>query len=184
MKKVLFAGLCALAVLGCEASDDPSETPAVPSTQTSMQFQSAPTPGATPGVPQPAPSFADPSVPRVGGVPTNMLVSTQRPVAQGAILGDADLHQLLVGNSIKQIDDQYWAYFQPGGQLRGLLVNLTESGSYTFSSGIVCKSWPTWATGTQLCYRVLALGNARYRFSGIGVDSFDVVISRGNPQRL
>jgi hypothetical protein len=36
----------------------------------------------------------------------------------------------------------------------------------------------------RLCYRVLDMGQARYRFSGIGVDSFDVVVSRGNPQAL
>ena len=113
-----------------------------------------------------------------------MLVSGTRPLAQGAILSEMDLQQLLVGNSIKQVDDQYWAYFGQGGQLRGLLVNLTETGAYSLSGGTVCKSWPTWATGTQLCYRVLNMGNARYRFSGINVDSFDVVISRGNPQGL
>ena len=181
MKRALFAGLCALAITGCEASEEPSESSAAArTTQTASQAQAAP----VPAVAQPAPTLANPAVARVAGVPTNMLVSSPRTVAQGAILGDADLQQLLVGNSIKQVDDQYWAYFLPGGQLRGLLVNLTETGSYSFSNGVVCKSWPTWATGTQLCYRVLALGNARYRFSGIGVDSFDVVISRGNPQRL
>ena len=177
MKKALFAGLCALAILGCEASEESSaNNNASPSAAPAAQQTSAP---ATSGT-----MLATATGPRVGGVPTNMLVSGSRPLAQGAILSEVDLQQLLVGNSIKQVDDQYWAYFGQGGQLRGLLVNLTETGSYSLAGGTVCKSWPTWATGTQLCYRVLNMGNARYRFSGIGVDSFDVVISRGNPQRL
>lgn len=177
MKKALFAGLCALAILGCEASEESSaNNNASPSAAPAAQQTTAP---ATSGT-----MLATATGPRVGGVPTNMLVSGSRPLAQGAILSEVDLQQLLVGNSIKQVDDQYWAYFGQGGQLRGLLVNLTETGSYSLAGGTVCKSWPTWATGTQLCYRVLNMGNARYRFSGIGVDSFDVVISRGNPQRL
>lgn len=177
MKKALFAGLCALAILGCEASEESSaNNNASPSAAPAAQQTTAP---ATSGT-----MLATATGPRVGGVPTNMLVSGSRPLAQGAILSEVDLQQLLVGNSIKQVDDQYWAYFGKGGQLRGLLVNLTETGSYSLAGGTVCKSWPTWATGTQLCYRVLNMGNARYRFSGIGVDSFDVVISRGNPQRL
>lgn len=177
MKKALFAGLCALAILGCEASEESSaNNNASPSAAPAAQQTTAP---ATSGT-----MLATATGPRVGGVPTNMLVSGSRPLAQGAILSEVDLQQLLIGNSIKQVDDQYWAYFGQGGQLRGLLVNLTETGSYSLAGGTVCKSWPTWATGTQLCYRVLNMGNARYRFSGIGVDSFDVVISRGNPQRL
>lgn len=177
MKKALFAGLCALAILGCEASEESSaNNNASPSAAPAAQQTTAP---ATSGT-----MLATATGPRVGGVPTNMLVSGSRPLAQGAILSEVDLQKLLIGNSIKQVDDQYWAYFGQGGQLRGLLVNLTETGSYSLAGGTVCKSWPTWATGTQLCYRVLNMGNARYRFSGIGVDSFDVVISRGNPQRL
>ncbi|MGB1159607.1 MAG: hypothetical protein ACPG40_00215 [Alphaproteobacteria bacterium] len=173
MKKALFAGLCALAILGCEASEESANNDASQSAPTAAQQTTAT-----------AMSGNMLATPRVGGVPTNMLVSGTRPLAQGAILSEMDLQQLLVGNSIKQVDDQYWAYFGQGGQLRGLLVNLTETGAYSLSGGTVCKSWPTWATGTQLCYRVLNLGNARYRFSGINVDSFDVVISRGNPQGL
>ena len=117
-------------------------------------------------------------------MPVTLLVSSPQTTSQGAILGETELAQLLIGNSIKQVDDQYWAYFGANGQLGGLLVNLTERGSYSLAGGQVCKSWPTWAAGTRLCYRVLNLGDARYRFSGIGVDSFDVVISRGNPQAL
>ena len=180
MKRALFAGLCALAVLGCEASEDSADNAASQTAPAAVQTQ----PVATTAAAVPSTMLATASGPRIGGVPTNMLVSGTRPLAQGAILSEADLQQLLIGNSIKQVDDQYWAYFSQGGQLRGLLVNLTETGSYSLAGGTVCKSWPTWATGTQLCYRVLNMGNARYRFSGIGVDSFDVVISRGNPQRL
>lgn len=174
MIKALFAGLCALALIGCEASNDSSGT-------SGQQTTTAPT--AQPVPPTGAFSPSQP-VARVAGVPANLLINRPGTATQGAILGEAELYQLLVGNSIKQVDDQYWAYFGAGGQLGGLLVNLTERGSYSFSGGQVCKSWPTWAAGTRLCYRVLSLGDARYRFSGINVDSFDVVISRGNPQGL
>jgi hypothetical protein len=171
MKHYLLAGLCALILTACEATD-----PAAPGN------------GAGGGAPGSAfaggQMTAAAGTPKVGGVPTTMLVTSPRVVRQGATLGEADLQQLLVGNTIKQVDDQYWAYFGSGGQLKGLLVNLTEDGSYSFAGGQVCKSWPTWATGMRLCYRVLSLGDARYRFSGLGVDSFDVVISRGNPQNL
>lgn len=179
MKRALFAGLCALAILGCDASEDSANTAASQSAPAAVAQPAVTTAAAMSGT-----MLATAAGPRVGGVPTNMLVSGSRPLAQGAILSELDLQQLLVGNSIKQVDDQYWAYFGQGGQLRGLLVNLTETGSYSLAGGTVCKSWPTWATGTQLCYRVLNMDNARYRFSGIGVDSFDVVISRGNPQGL
>ena len=168
MKKLLIAGLSALFLAACDATDEPA-------TNT----------GA--GVPVGAPvmnTAVAQTTAKVGGVPANMLVTSSRVVAQGSTLGEADLQQLLIGNTIKQVDDQYWAYFAQGGQLKGLLVNLTENGSYTLSGGQVCKSWPTWATGMRLCYRVLNLGNSRYRFSGLGVDSFDVVISRGNPKNL
>ena len=165
MKAVLFAGICALAfsLTSCDASDP---------TASSSSQATAPTQAIT----QPTQ--------RVAGVPAAMLVPSPRAVTQGSILGEADLQQLLIGNTIKQVDDQYWAYFGAGGQLRGLLVNLTEAGSYSLAGGQVCKAWPTWAAGMRLCYRVLDLGQSRYRFSGIGVDSFDVVVSRGNPQAL
>ncbi|MAV46751.1 MAG: hypothetical protein CBC49_008315 [Alphaproteobacteria bacterium TMED89] len=176
MKKALFAGLCALALMGCEASDEPDAQP--PSSASApMAFSAQPT------TPTGALSSAS-AVQRVAGVPVTLLVSSPQTTSQGAILGETELAQLLIGNSIKQVDDQYWAYFGANGQLGGLLVNLTERGSYSLAGGQVCKSWPTWAAGTRLCYRVLNLGDARYRFSGIGVDSFDVVISRGNPQAL
>ena len=176
MKKALFAGLCALALMGCEASDEPDTQP--PSSASApMAFSAQPT------TPTGALSSAS-AVQRVAGVPVTLLVNSPQTASQGAILGETELAQLLIGNSIKQVDDQYWAYFGANGQLGGLLVNLTERGSYSLAGGQVCKSWPTWAAGTRLCYRVLNLGNARYRFSGIGVDSFDVVISRGNPQGL
>jgi len=170
MKRAFFAGVCALALAACEASEQPA----------TQQQASAPVASAA------AVAYNAPvqQVAKVGGIPANMLVTNSRVVAQGATLDEADLQQLLVGNTIKQVDDQYWAYFAQGGVLKGLIVNLTENGSYTLSGGQVCKSWPTWATGMSLCYRVLNLGNAKYRFSGIGVDSFDVVISRGNPQKL
>ena len=178
MTKALFIGLCALALFGCDASDDASKT------ASTNAASAAASPAAQPLTP--TTGFMSPAlaVPRVSGVPTNLLVSSPSASAPGAILGEAELNHLLIGNSIKQVDDQYWAYFGTQGQLGGLLVNLTERGSYTLAGGQVCKSWPTWAAGTRLCYRVLNLGNARYRFSGINVDSFDVVISRGNPQGL
>ena len=46
------------------------------------------------------------------------------------------------------------------------------------------KVWPTLGeAGMQLCYQVINLGDQRYRFTGLGVDSsFDVVVSRGNPR--
>ena len=169
MKNLMLAGLCALFLAACDAADDPAaETGGA----------SAASPPAT------GQMTAAQATPRVAGVPTSMLVTSSRVITQGATLGEADLQQLLIGNSIKQVDDQYWAYFAPGGQLKGLLVNLTEDGTYSLAGGQVCKSWPTWATGMRLCYRVLSLGDARYRFSGLGIDSFDVVISRGNPQNL
>ena len=161
MKRLLLAGVCALTLTACQASE---------------RSDNASPPGASGNQ---APGFT-----RVAGVPVSLLVSPVRETRRGEQLSDNDLQQLLIGNSIKQIDDQYWAYFAPGGQLRGLLVNLTETGYYRLSGGTVCKSWPTWATGMQLCYQVISLGEQRYRFNGIGVDSFDVVISRGNPQSL
>lgn len=164
MKATLLAGICALAftLVGCDAAETPPPAAAQ---------AAAPAPMAQP-------------TQRIAGVPAAMLVPSPRTVKRGSVLSEADLQQLLIGNTIKQVDDQYWAYFGPGGQLRGLLVNLTEAGSYSLSGGQVCKAWPTWAAGMRLCYRVLDMGRARYRFSGIGVDSFDVVVSRGNPQAL
>ena len=163
MKRLLLAGLSALALTACQATDqgDPG---------------SAAAGNAGTGQEQP---YA-----RVAGVPVTMLVPPVRPTRQGERLSEGDLQQLLIGNTIKQVDDQYWAYFAPGGQLRGLLVNLTETGYYSLSGGTLCKVWPTWATGMQLCYQVINLGDQRYRFTGLGVDSFDVVVSRGNPQAL
>jgi len=163
MKRLLLAGLCALALTACQATDQ-------------SDAGAAATAGSAVSQQQP---YA-----RIAGVPVTMLVPPVRPTRQGERLSDADLQQLLIGNTIKQVDDQYWAYFAPGGQLRGLLVNLTETGYYSLNAGTLCKVWPTWATGMQLCYQVVNLGDQRYRFTGLGVDSFDVVVSRGNPQAL
>ena len=162
MKRLLLAGLGALALTACQATDQ-SDARAAAAGSTGAQQQ------------QPA---------RIAGVPVALLVPPARPTQRGERLGDDDLRQLLIGNTIKQVDDQYWAYFAPGGQLRGLLVNLTETGYYSLNAGTLCKVWPTWATGMQLCYQVINLGDQRYRFTGLGVDSFDVVVSRGNPQAL
>ena len=161
MKRLLLAGLGALALTACQATDQ-SDAAAAAAGSTDAQQQPA----------------------RIAGVPVALLVPPPRPTQRGERLGDDDLRQLLIGNTIKQVDDQYWAYFAAGGRLRGLLVNLTETGYYSLNAGTLCKVWPTWATGMQLCYQVINLGDQRYRFTGLGVDSFDVVVSRGNPQAL
>ena len=163
MKRLLLAGLGALALTACQATDQRDAGTASAAGSASSQQQ----------------PYA-----RIARVPVTMLVPPSRPTRQGERLSDADLRQLLIGNTIKQVDDQYWAYFAPSGQLRGLLVNLTETGYYSLNAGTLCKVWPTWATGMQLCYQVINLGDQRYRFTGLGVDSFDVVVSRGNPQAL
>ena len=182
MKRALFAGLCALAITGCEASEEPSESSAAArTTQPATQAQAAPVPAVT----QPAPALANPAVARVAGVPTNMLVSSPRAVAKARFWAMRTSSNCWSETRLNRSMTNTGGLF-PARRSAPRPAGEPHRNRVLF----VLKRWSCaslgrrGATGTQLCYRVLALGNARYRFSGIGVDSFDVVISRGNPQRL
>ena len=53
--------------------------------------------------------------------------------AQSAqVLTSAQIVEVFVGKTIKQVDDRYWAFYEPGGKLGGLYVNDEDQGRWVF----------------------------------------------------
>ena len=86
MKRLLLASLGALALTACQATDQRDAGAAAAAGSAGSQQQ----------------PYA-----RIAGVPVTMLVPPVRPTRQGERLSDADIQRLLIGNTIKQVDDQY-----------------------------------------------------------------------------
>lgn len=113
------------------------------------------------------------------------LMSVQTASATNRVLATPEIEQLLLNRTIKQVDDQYYAYYTSGGQVRALYVNANESGSWRVSNHQICHSWKTWNRGKTTCFHVIQGQQGAYRFQNVnGRDGFNFVLESGNTRGL
>ena len=90
--------------------------------------------------------------------------------------------EVFVGKTIKQVDDRYWAFYEPGGKLGGLYVNDEDQGRWIFlvdcaNDGIVGMRT------SRLASMFEGTGRA-YRLDDGAGNGFNVTVRAGNPMGL
>ena len=100
------------------------------------------------------------------------------------VLSSAQIVEAFVGKTISQVDDQYWAYFEPGGRLAGLYVNDVDEGIWGFYQNQICQRWNNWAGGADQCFYVLRGVGGAFRLDDGSGGGFNVTVQTGNTQGL
>jgi len=100
------------------------------------------------------------------------------------VLTSAQIVEIFAGKTIKQVDDQYWAFFEPTGRLGGLYVNDEDEGRWGFAEDQICQQWREWNANKTLCFYVLEGIEGAYRFDNGEGSGFNVVVRDGNPMDL
>ena len=105
--------------------------------------------------------------------------------AQSAqVLTSAQIVEVFVGKTIKQVDDRYWAFYEPGGKLGGLYVNDEDQGRWGFSGNRLCQRWDRWNANQPNCFYVLKGLEGAYRLDDGAGNGFNVTVRAGNPMGL
>ena len=94
-------------------------------------------------------------------------------------LSTAQIKQILAGNSVRQVDDQYRAYFASNGSVEAVYLNISQRGSWSVQDNKLCQKWQVWAGGKTQCYVVYQGTGGAYRFDdGLG-NGFNFVLRQG-----
>ncbi|MGB0843113.1 MAG: hypothetical protein ACPGVN_00045 [Alphaproteobacteria bacterium] len=105
--------------------------------------------------------------------------------AANVVLNTSQIKGLLANRTIKQVDDQYYAYYTSGGQVKALYVNAVENGSWSVANNQVCHQWQTWNKGKRSCFFVIQGQQGAYRFQDASAnDGFNFTLKNGNQQGL
>lgn len=105
--------------------------------------------------------------------------------AANVVLNTKQISSLLANRTIKQVDDQYYAYYQRGGQVKALYVNALENGSWAVRNNQVCHKWKNWNKGKVTCFYVIQGQQGAYRFQDTANnDGFNFTLKSGNQQGL
>ena len=113
------------------------------------------------------------------------LQMTSKAHAANVVLNTSQIQGLLANRTIKQVDDQYYAYYTSGGQVKALYVNAIENGSWSVANNQVCHQWQTWNKGKRSCFFVIQGQQGAYRFQDARAnDGFNFTLKNGNQQGL
>ncbi len=116
----------------------------------------------------------------VGMASLGLMSSALDTQAAGApLLNSAQIKQVLSGNSIRQVDDQYRAYYAATGSIEAVYVNISQTGTWQIQNNQLCQKWQTWANGQTQCYFVYKGTGGAYRFDDGRGNGFNFVLRQG-----
>lgn len=94
-------------------------------------------------------------------------------------LNSAQIKQVLSGNSVRQVDDQYRAYYAASGSIEAVYLNISQTGTWQIQNNQLCQKWQTWANGQTQCYVVYQGTGGAYRFDDGRGNGFNFVLRQG-----
>ena len=94
-------------------------------------------------------------------------------------MSTAQIKQILAGNSVRQVDDQYRAYYANNGTVEAVYLNISQRGSWSVQNNQLCQKWQEWAGGKTQCYLVYKGTGGAYRFDDGRGNGFNFVLRQG-----
>jgi hypothetical protein len=106
-------------------------------------------------------------------------LSSEAVAANAVRLAGTQITKILSGNSVRQVNDQYRAYFASNGSIEASYVNISQRGTWQVRDHMLCQRWQEWAAGKTQCYQVYQGQGGAYRFDNGKGEGFNFVLRKG-----